>query len=87
MGGYSWTLETINLMTNMNTLSPKKLLNSKWTAVTPVQKEKHFIVSEVEFDEENSVVSCSIEAVMSKRSFAINWQDLKDDRLWLQGWK
>ena len=56
----------------MNRINPKKLLSSKWTAVTPVNKEKHFIVSEVEFDEEGLVVSCSIEAVMSKRSMPLN---------------
>jgi hypothetical protein len=30
----------------MNNINPKKLLNSKWTAVTPVNKEKHFMNSE-----------------------------------------
>ena len=32
----------------MNALNPKKLLNSKWTSVNPVNKEKHFLVTEVE---------------------------------------
>ena len=71
----------------MNKIAPKKLLNSKWTAVTPVNKEKHFIITEMEFDEEGAVLSCVIEAVMSKRQVAINWQDLKDRQLWLQGWQ
>lgn len=71
----------------MNKINPKKLLNSKWTATEPKNKEKHFIVSDIEFDEEDLVVSCSIEAVMSKRSIAIDWRDLKDGSLWLQGWK
>lgn len=71
----------------MNKINPKKLLHSKWTAVTPTKKEKHFIVSEIEFDEEDVVVSCSIEAVMSKRSIAINWHDLKDNSNWVHGWK
>ena len=71
----------------MNKINPKKLLDSKWTAVTPCHKEKHFMVTEVEFDEEGIVVSCSIEAVMSKRSIPINWHDLKDDTNWLHGWK
>jgi hypothetical protein len=35
----------------MNKINPKKLLKSKWTAVTAVNKEKHFIISEIEFDE------------------------------------
>jgi tryptophan-rich hypothetical protein len=71
----------------MNQINPKKLLNSKWTAVTPTKKEKHFLVSEVEFDEEDLVASCCIEAVLSKRSIAINWHDLQDDNNWLHGWK
>ncbi len=28
----------------MNKINPQKLLNSKWTAVKPVKKEKHFLV-------------------------------------------
>ena len=71
----------------MNRINPKKLLSSKWTAVTPVNKEKHFIVSKVEFDEEGLVVSCSIEAVMSKRSMPLNWHDLKNESNWVHGWK
>ncbi|MEH6592467.1 MAG: TIGR02450 family Trp-rich protein [Halioglobus sp.] len=71
----------------MNKINPQKLLSSKWTAVNPTKKEKHFIVSEIEFDEDGQVVSCCIEAVMSQRSIPINWNDLKDDSNWLHGWK
>jgi tryptophan-rich hypothetical protein len=71
----------------MNKINPKKLLSSKWTAVNPMNKEKHFIVTEMEFDEDDNVTLCSIEAVMTKRSQAINWQDLKDDADWVHGWK
>ena len=35
----------------MNRINPKKLFRSKWTAVSPMKKEKHFMVTEVEFDE------------------------------------
>ena len=31
----------------MNQINPTKLLRSKWTAVTPVKREKHFMVVEV----------------------------------------
>ena len=71
----------------MNKVHPKKLLNSKWTAVLPMKKEKHFIVSEIEFDEGGLVIACCIEAVMSKRSIPINWHDLKDESRWIHGWK
>lgn len=71
----------------MNKINPKKLLDSKWTAVAPTNKEKHFIVTEIEFDEDGLVTSCLIEAVMSKRSVPVNWYDLKDDSNWVYGWQ
>ena len=71
----------------MNKINPKKLLNSKWTAAQPIRKEKHFIVTEVEFDEAGGVISCSIEAVISKRTIPIQWQDLRDTSQWVHGWK
>ena len=45
------------------------------------------MVTEVEFDEEGTVISCSIEAVMSKRSISIQWRDLKNMSQWIHGWK
>ncbi len=71
----------------MNKINPKKLLNSKWTAVIPTNKEKHFMVTGVEFDEEGVVVLCEIEAIMSKRTTPINWRDLEDNDRWVLGWK
>jgi len=71
----------------MNTLNPKKLLNSKWTAVKPSNKEKHFLVTEVEFDEDGAVVHCLIEAVMTRRSFKIDWRSLKEGDQWVNGWR
>ncbi len=71
----------------MNSINPKKLLSSKWTAVAPMDKEKHFIISDVEFDENNEVMSCTIEAIITKRSQEIDWHDLKDDTCWAYGWK
>ena len=70
----------------MNALSSNKLLNSKWTAVNPQRKEKHFLVSEVEYDENGKVIHCLIEAVMTKRSFSIQWQALKNSNQWVNGW-
>ncbi|ANQ59061.1 TIGR02450 family Trp-rich protein [Vibrio parahaemolyticus] len=71
----------------MNKIHPKKLLHSKWTVTSPKNKEKHFVVTEMELDEDGNVVKCVIEAVMSKREQEMNWQDLKDPELWRQGWK
>jgi tryptophan-rich hypothetical protein len=71
----------------VNKVNPKKLLNSKWTAVKPVNKEKHFIIVEVEYDDDAKVVECLTEAVMSKRQRSIEWRDLNDRALWVNGWK
>ena len=70
----------------MNRIYPKKLLHSKWTVVHPVNKEKHFLVTEMEFDEEGNVTHCLLEAVISNRSAAIDWQELKSTEHWRQGW-
>lgn len=71
----------------MNKINPKKLLNSKWTAVKPIKKQKHFIVTEMKFDEEGEVINCVIEAVMTKNAEPIDWTILKNTDNWQQGWK
>jgi tryptophan-rich hypothetical protein len=71
----------------VNKFNPKKLLNSKWTAVNPAKKEKHFLITELEFDEEGDVIRCLMEAVQSNRVAPIEWEELKNKDNWLQGWK
>ena len=71
----------------MNSISAKKLLNSKWTILNPTNKEKHFIITELEFDENNIVTHCLIEAVISNRSQQIDLTKLRDTSQWIQGWK
>jgi len=71
----------------VNKVNPKKLLNSKWTAVAPRNKEKHFLVTDIEFDEQGLVLSFEIEAVMTNRTLPIEWQELRDRTQWLQGWQ
>lgn len=71
----------------MNQINPKKLLLSKWTAVNPQKKEKHFLIIEVNFDDAGAVESCTMEAIANKRKIAVNWRDLKDSNDWKQGWK
>ena len=48
----------------MNKISSKKLLNTKWTAVIPSSKEKHFLITKLVFDEDDIVTHCLIEAVI-----------------------
>ena len=71
----------------MNPINPKSLLHSKWTKVNVRQKEKHFIITSVEFDELRNVVGCVIEAVMTHNEYEINWRDLKLSDQWRFGWQ
>ena len=72
----------------MNTINPRKLLNSKWTTATPEQQEKHFVVVQVLFDDDNRrVEDCVIEAVHTRRRRHIDWRELMDDSRWRFGWR
>ena len=72
----------------MNLLNPKKLLLSKWTAVTPVAKQKHFLISRVIQPElpTDPIELVEIESVFSKETQVIPWRDLQDADVWRQGW-
>ena len=71
----------------MNQINPKKLLNSKWTKVEPTNNEKHFLISELKYDENELISDCLIEAIISKNNESIDWNELKDSNKWQQGWK
>jgi len=72
----------------MTTLNPKTLPLSKWTAVKPVAKQKHFLVSRVIQPElpTDPIESVEIEAVFSKALQVIAWRELQNDGVWRQGW-
>jgi tryptophan-rich hypothetical protein len=72
----------------MNPLHPKKLLLSKWTAVTPVAKDKHFVVIKVLEPEPPGapVEWVELEALFSKRVQRLAWRELRDPAVWRQGW-
>ena len=72
----------------MNSVHPKKLLLSKWTAVTPLAKDKHFVVIKV-FEPElpgAAVEWVELEALFSKRVQRLAWRELRDGAVWRQGW-
>ena len=71
----------------MNRFNPEKLVLTKWTAVNPVDKQKHFLISQLIRDDDEKIIGCIIEAVLTKQFHRIDHNDLKDDRTWLQGWK
>ena len=74
---------------HMNRVSPKKLLLSKWTAVQPITKQKHFLVSKVILPDDpmQAIELIEIEAVYSKQTQTISWRDLLNSDQWIQGWK
>ena len=69
-------------------LSPQKLKLSKWTAVTPANKEKHFMVVELvePAQEGGAVEEIVLEAVHSRRRQTMPWRELADGANWRQGW-
>jgi hypothetical protein len=54
-------------------LNPRKLLLSKWTAAQPQNRERHFLVTE-------------LQAVLTQRSQQLDWRQLQDSECWRQGW-
>jgi tryptophan-rich hypothetical protein len=70
----------------MNRVQKNKLKLSKWTAVESIDKEKHFIVTDL-LDEESAIPSVVLEAIYSKRALIFPWTELKDDSVWRHGWR
>ena len=72
----------------MNPITPKKLLLSKWTAVKPLAKQKHFLVSRVIQPalETDPVEWVEIESVFSKATQVIKWRELENEEVWRLGW-
>jgi len=71
----------------VNRINPEKLMNSKWTAIEPVSRKRHFIVTGVQRNDEGFVVSCELEAVLTRKAAQIDWRELKDASRWQMGWK
>ena len=71
-----------------NLLSPKKLLLTKWTAVHPSNKRKHFLVSKVILPDlpQQAIEYVELEAVFDKHIQRIPWRELSNSAVWLQGW-
>ena len=72
----------------MNPLNPKKLLLTKWTALKPTHKDKHFLVAKVVLPEppDTKIEWIEVEAVFSKQRQTLAWRALQDDTVWAQGW-
>jgi tryptophan-rich hypothetical protein len=74
---------------SLRRLAPRKLLHSKWTAVAPQGRQKHFIVVRLIERESPELPpeQVEIEAVHSRRRRIIDWRELRDPALWHQGWR
>ena len=72
----------------MNSVHPKKLLLSKWTAVQPIARNKHCLVAKVILPEPPALAVewVDLEAVHSKTITRIAWRELRDASHWRQGW-
>jgi len=70
----------------VNRLNPNKLLLSKWTAARPLNREKHFLVTELLRDEEGTVREVELQAVLTRRTERFAWQTLQDSATWRTGW-
>lgn len=70
-------------------LNPRKLLRSKWTAVQPRDKEKHFLVTRLIEPEApgTEIDYVELEAVYTGRSRTLRWRELLDGAAWRQGWR
>jgi tryptophan-rich hypothetical protein len=69
-------------------ISPKKLLLSKWTALAPVKREKHFLVTRVLVPDDGSpIVDVELQAVHSQRAQIMPWRALQDTTVWTIGWQ
>ena len=70
-----------------NPVNRKKLPGSKWTAVRPVNREKHFLVVDwVRGDDDEPTDEILIEAVLTNTLRTIRWRELEDRDRWRIGW-
>ena len=69
-------------------IDSKKLLQSKWTAVLPLEKEKHFVVMRVVGSNRSDGKFDQVElrAVHSGRPLIVALHELADRGRWHQGW-
>jgi tryptophan-rich hypothetical protein len=59
------------------------LPGSKWTALQPVNQEKHFVIHD--WVEPGSEL-LEVEAIQSRRVFCLNWKRFKNSSDWKMGW-
>ena len=76
-----------NSIITVNRINPEKLLLSKWSAVKPVRKERHFIVTRLLRDSTGRIIACELEAVINNNLYQFDWHELENTKRWITGWK
>ena len=70
----------------MNQVNPKKILDSKWTAATPKDGDKHFTVTRLWWEKRGKLSQVQLTGVVTGSQRAIHWRELKDNDKWRPGW-
>ena len=71
-----------------NPVNRRKIAGSKWTAVRPVDREKHFVVVDWVRDELGAPTDqIEIEAVLTGSVRRMHWRELEDPARWAIGWR
>jgi tryptophan-rich hypothetical protein len=71
-----------------NPVNFKKISGSKWTAIRPVDRQKHFIVLDWVRDQNGEPTDeVEIEAILTSSVSVIHWRELEDTNRWRIGWQ
>lgn len=72
-----------------NTIPRDHLLGSKWSAVTPADRDKHFTVVRLEraAGKRSTIIGAELEALLSRRVRRATVDELRDPARWLPGWR
>jgi tryptophan-rich hypothetical protein len=74
-------------MRGRNPVNRTKLPGSKWTAVRPENREKHFIVRDWVRDADGRPTDeVEIEAILTRVVRVLRWRELEDWDRWRIGW-
>jgi tryptophan-rich hypothetical protein len=68
-------------------IDQRALLQSKWTAVEPQNREKHFVAVELIRGENGEVEAVLLEAILTQRRQQISIDQLRDAHRWSTGWQ
>ncbi|MCY1043412.1 TIGR02450 family Trp-rich protein [Corallococcus sp. bb12-1] len=68
-------------------LQRERLVGSKWTAVQPLEREKHFVVLRWVGEGGERPQELELEALLTRRVHRVPWRALADREHWVSGWR